>query len=113
MISIEYDSNPQTYIQWYTVARITDMLARDAAARIDKQVDATREQVRTYGNDVIFALECWVAEELFKGGRKPAFSSNICEELTCGYGELSQYGDWQFPLYPAEDYIKGGCKYNG
>jgi hypothetical protein len=26
--------------------------------------------------------------------------------LTCGYGECDDYGNWQFPLYPAERYLE-------
>lgn len=38
-------------------------------------------------------------------GQKPGFSTGICESLTCGYGHLDHLGYWEFPLYPAEDYL--------
>ena len=46
------------------------------------------------------ALRRWEAGEM------PTFSQGICETLTCGYGRLSHYGYWQFPLYPAEEYLE-------
>ena len=46
------------------------------------------------------ALRRWNA------GECPSFSSDIAEFLTCGYGKLDGYGNWEFPLYPAEDYCK-------
>ena len=42
----------------------------------------------------------------WEAGECPSFSKNIYEELTCGYGELDRYGDWEFPLEPAEHYFK-------
>lgn len=51
------------------------------------------------------ALKRWEA------GEKPGFSTGICESLTCGYGKLDEYGYWEFPLYPAELFLKG--KQNG
>jgi len=44
------------------------------------------------------------AIEMWKAGEKPFFSHSICEELTCGYGEISYNGEFEFPLYPAEYY---------
>lgn len=46
------------------------------------------------------ALTRWLKKE------KPTFSSGVCESLTCGYGKLSDIGYWEFPLYPAEWYLK-------
>lgn len=46
------------------------------------------------------AIRRWNAGEL------PSFSSNIAEFLTCGYGKLGSYGEWEFPLYPAELYAE-------
>lgn len=34
----------------------------------------------------------------FEAGEKPGYSSGIDEALTCGYGELDDYGFWEFPL---------------
>jgi hypothetical protein len=33
-----------------------------------------------------------------RAGEKPAYSTGICGELTCGYGELDCNGYWEFPL---------------
>lgn len=41
----------------------------------------------------------------WNNGEQPSFSTGICENLTCGYGTLDNSGYWQFPLYPAEDYL--------
>lgn len=46
------------------------------------------------------ALRRWEA------GEQPTFSQGICGALTCGYGKLDPNGYWEFPLYPAEDYLK-------
>lgn len=51
--------------------------------------------------DMMFEQE---ALARWKNGEEPKFSTGVCESLTCGYGELSEYGYWQFPLYPAEKY---------
>lgn len=53
--------------------------------------------------DMIFEQE---AIARWNNGEEPRFSSGVCDDLTCGYGELSQWGYWQFPLYPAEKYSK-------
>lgn len=54
-------------------------------------------------------LESVIAEEealrRYASGERPTFSTGICGSLTCGYGKLSEYGYWEFPLYPAEDYL--------
>jgi hypothetical protein len=39
------------------------------------------------------------AEELYKAGIKPGCSTDICGQLTIGYGELDDYGNWEFPLH--------------
>lgn len=46
------------------------------------------------------ALKRWEA------GKMPTFSTGVGDELTCGYGALDEYGYWEFPLYPAEKYLK-------
>lgn len=46
----------------------------------------------------------------WKAGEHPSFSSNLNDDFTCGYGKLDAYGNWQFPLYPAEDYLPSGPK---
>ena len=38
-------------------------------------------------------------------GKKPGFSTGLGDELTAGYGECDWGGYWQFPLYPAEEYL--------
>ena len=45
------------------------------------------------------------AELRWARGDDPSFSTGLCDNLTCGYGKLDDYGYWQFPLYPAEDYL--------
>lgn len=37
----------------------------------------------------------------YADGDAPQFSSDIAEFLTCGYGRLSEFGDWELPL-PAQ-----------
>lgn len=46
------------------------------------------------------ALRRWAA------GEEPGFSSGVCDSLTCGYGKLDHNGYWEFPLYPAEEYLE-------
>lgn len=41
-----------------------------------------------------------IAIERFNKGEKPTYSTGICDNITCGYGELDQLGYWEFPLYP-------------
>lgn len=45
-----------------------------------------------------------VALRLYNSGKRPSFSTGICDSLTCGYGNLCENGYWEFPLYPAEKY---------
>ena len=42
------------------------------------------------------------AKELYLQGNKPTFSSGLECEFTCGYGELDEWGYWEFPLYVIE-----------
>jgi hypothetical protein len=51
------------------------------------------------------------AIQRWERGEAPGFSTGICDGLTCGYGECSFGGYWQFPLYPAEDYQPGGAEH--
>lgn len=46
------------------------------------------------------AVKRWDAGEI------PMFSYAISDELTCGFGRCDNYGFWEFPLYPADDYSK-------
>ena len=39
-----------------------------------------------------------IAEFLFAAGRKPGYSTSIAGALTAGYGELDDYGFWEYPL---------------
>jgi len=39
-----------------------------------------------------------IAKMMFKLGVRPRFSHNIAEELSAGYGELDEFGFWEFPL---------------
>ena len=48
------------------------------------------------------------ALRLWKIGMRPKFSAGVCGSLTCGYGKLDEYGYWQYPLYPAEQYLEQG-----
>jgi hypothetical protein len=48
------------------------------------------------------------ARRLWNNGVRPGFSTGTCGHLTCGYGKLDQYGYWQYPLYPAEQYLEQG-----
>jgi hypothetical protein len=47
-----------------------------------------------------------VADRMYKAGVKPSFSTGICKRLTAGYGKLDQHGYFQYPLMPAEVYLK-------
>ena len=62
-------------------------------------------------SDLVDLVCEYEAEERWARGDDPSFSTGICESLTCGYGKLDDYGYWQFPLYPAEDYLRSGAKY--
>lgn len=46
------------------------------------------------------------AKRRWDAGDLPCFSSNIVDQVTCGYGKLSEYGEWQFPLYPSSKYLR-------
>ena len=34
----------------------------------------------------------------FQQGQKPSYSTDIAENITCGYGEVDEYGFFDFPL---------------
>lgn len=38
-------------------------------------------------------------------GIKPSFSSNIADQITCGYGRLYNWGEWEYPLEPGIEYL--------
>lgn len=40
-----------------------------------------------------------IAIERYKNGEKPNVSSTLEDEITYGYGEVDEYGFWEFPLY--------------
>ena len=44
-----------------------------------------------------------IADILYVNGIKPFFSQGICEQLTAGYGNLSEFGYWQYDLYVDPD----------
>ena len=39
-----------------------------------------------------------IAKFLFAAGRKPGHSTSIAGAETSGYGELDDYGFWEYPL---------------
>jgi len=39
-----------------------------------------------------------IADFLFAAGRKPGHSTSIADTPTSGYGELDDYGFWEYPL---------------
>lgn len=45
------------------------------------------------------------AKRRYAAGEKPMVSIGICGSLTCGYGNLDSLGYWEYPLYPATDYL--------
>lgn len=49
----------------------------------------------------MYSLREYVARELFAAGRRPQYSSNYFDDITCGYGDLDSAGEWMFPLDPA------------
>lgn len=46
------------------------------------------------------------AQQRWARGEMPNFSNDVVDQLTCGYGYLDDFGNWQFPLYPAERYLE-------
>ena len=44
-------------------------------------------------------LDWEIANKRFKSGEKPGWSKGICGGFTAGYGELDEYGYWEFPLF--------------
>ena len=60
--------------------------------------------------DLVELIQEHEAELRWQSGVRPCFSTGICESLTCGYGKLDDHGYWEFPLYPAEDYLPQGSK---
>lgn len=57
-------------------------------------------------NELTDMVAKYEAKKRWEAGEKPNFSTSICERLTCGYGKLDEFGYWEFPLYPAEDYLE-------
>lgn len=39
-----------------------------------------------------------IAIQRYQMGEDPSYSTSIADELTAGYGELSEYGYWEYPL---------------
>ena len=39
-----------------------------------------------------------IAFEKYLNGEQPSFSTDICDAPICGYGTLSELGDWEFQL---------------
>jgi hypothetical protein len=46
----------------------------------------------------ILKLDMLIAKFLLKLGRHPHFSTSIAEETTAGFGQLDEYGFFQYPL---------------
>lgn len=71
-------------------------LAKAEEKRFSKRMKAL---ANTYG---IKLAKCSLEEKVgllrYVQGEKPVFSTNIADELTCGYGKLGECGDWEFPL---------------
>lgn len=57
-------------------------------------------------NPLVEIVREYEAQCRWARGEKPNFSQGICGSLTCGYGEIDDYGYWEFPLYPAGDYVE-------
>lgn len=56
--------------------------------------------------DALTDLVCeWEAQQRWQRGEPPSFSSDLADQITAGYGELDEYGNWQFPLFPGVDYV--------
>ena len=45
------------------------------------------------------------AQERWQRGEPPNFSSDLADQITAGYGDLDEWGNWQFPLFPGVDYL--------
>jgi hypothetical protein len=57
--------------------------------------------------DPIVDLVCeYEAQSRWQAGERPSFSSDLADNITCGYGELDAYGNWQFPLFPGAYYLE-------
>lgn len=50
----------------------------------------------------------WTVEQVavarWNAGEHPYFSTDVAEQLTCGYGKCDN-GSFEYPLYPAEEYL--------
>lgn len=46
-----------------------------------------------------------IAKILYRLGFKPKYSTGICGGITVGYGELDDYGYWQYELHI--EYVTG------
>jgi hypothetical protein len=57
-------------------------------------------------DELVDLVHEYEAIKRWEAGEDPCFSTGICESTTCGYGKLDEYGYWQFPLYPAEEYLE-------
>jgi hypothetical protein len=44
------------------------------------------------------------ALRLWNQGIRPSFSSNLSDQLTCGYGRHLHNGEFEYPLYPGVEY---------
>jgi hypothetical protein len=43
-------------------------------------------------------FDMFIAKILLASGRRPNFSTSIAEETTAGFGQLDEFGFWQYPL---------------
>lgn len=55
--------------------------------------------------DLVDLVAEYEAKKRWEAGEEPSFSTGICENLTCGFGVYDDYGYFEFPLYPAEEYL--------
>lgn len=46
------------------------------------------------------------AQQRWQSGELPSFSSDLADQITAGYGDLDEWGNWQFPLFPGVYYLE-------
>lgn len=57
--------------------------------------------------DPLVDMVCeYEAQLRWQRGERPSFSSDLADQITAGYGELDESGNWEFPLFPGADYLE-------
>jgi ABC-type lipoprotein export system ATPase subunit len=90
----------------------TQTTAREVVDVPTSPLDETCRRVRAEVKaDVLESFQTLrenLAKTMFHGGYPLMWSSDVCGELTCGYGRCSEYGEWELSLSPEWVYEQWG-----